>query len=34
MTVGSFVYCADVAIAIAWYCWERGNGREKEKTRG
>ena len=33
-TIGSFVYCADVAIAIAWYCWERGNGREIEKTRG
>lgn len=29
MTIGSFVYCADVAIAIAWYCWERGNGWEK-----
>lgn len=28
-TIGSFVYCADVAIAIAWYCWERGNGWEK-----
>ena len=33
-TIGSFVYCADVVIAIVWYCWERGNGREKEKTRG
>ena len=31
-TIGSFVYCADVAIAVAWYCRERGNGQEE--TRG